>query len=530
VQGARYVLGRRGRLLRVDAPIATFGRLERHALAKLSRRATRLFGRPQDIEWAIATSGALRLLQSRPITTPAGRVRGPVYGPGPVAETFPDRLASLEEDLWVPPLDEGVRCALRAAGVRRRKRVVFALDGRVVADLDMLEPRRRSWRDLVDPRRAAHRLRASWRIGRLRGLLPDQACAVIDRVDSQLQAVPDLVVLTDAELLSVLERGKVALRSLHGHEVLCGLAMRSPLAAPRTAAGAGLAALAEARSRGLDDLMTIAVRPEVLALVAPRVGPGAPLPRVGHSPLPLPSTTPERASVDQTLAQRREDLRLRARWVQELMARAAHELAQRFASRGELDQAADVRFARLEDLRRAVLDGQPLAIAPPPGIRHSSVPIRFSLDASGRPVPRPHRGRPRGARDGQPAGGGRGVGPVVGSVADSAPGVVLVVRSLDPTLASALPGLAGLVAETGSVLSHLAILAREHGVATVVGVPDACRRWPPGTVVEVDGVAGTVIEVAGAARAPVDAGHTALVEMSVARRRPVAKQAEETPA
>ena len=61
-----------------------------------------------------------------------------------------------------------------------------------------------------------------------------------------------------------------------------------------------------------------------------------------------------------------------------------------------------------------------------------------------------------------------------------ADGAVLVVRTLDPGLASVLPGLRGLVSETGSVLSHLAILAREFGVPTVVGVEDAVKRFPPG--------------------------------------------------
>ena len=42
-------------------------------------------------------------------------------------------------------------------------------------------------------------------------------------------------------------------------------------------------------------------------------------------------------------------------------------------------------------------------------------------------------------------------------------------RSTRPSPAM-LPGLGGLVAETGSVLSHLAILAREYGVPTVVGL------------------------------------------------------------
>ncbi|HVM02474.1 MAG TPA: PEP-utilizing enzyme, partial [Acidimicrobiales bacterium] len=82
-----------------------------------------------------------------------------------------------------------------------------------------------------------------------------------------------------------------------------------------------------------------------------------------------------------------------------------------------------------------------------------------------------------------------------------APGDVLVTRTLDPGLAPVLAGLGGLVAETGSVLSHLAILARELGVPTVVGVPGALERFPPGTVVVVDGTAGevTAVETTGAA-------------------------------
>ena len=73
-----------------------------------------------------------------------------------------------------------------------------------------------------------------------------------------------------------------------------------------------------------------------------------------------------------------------------------------------------------------------------------------------------------------------------------APGAVLVVRTLDPRLAPKLPGLQGLVAETGSVLSHLAILARELGVPVAVGVEDAVRRFPPGSHVAVEGDTGEV--------------------------------------
>ena len=51
---------------------------------------------------------------------------------------------------------------------------------------------------------------------------------------------------------------------------------------------------------------------------------------------------------------------------------------------------------------------------------------------------------------------------------------------------------AGLIAETGSALSHLAILAREAGVPTVVGVADARSLYPPGTRVVVDGTSGEI--------------------------------------
>ncbi|MEU1176069.1 PEP-utilizing enzyme [Streptomyces sp. NPDC005820] len=69
---------------------------------------------------------------------------------------------------------------------------------------------------------------------------------------------------------------------------------------------------------------------------------------------------------------------------------------------------------------------------------------------------------------------------------------VLVVRTLDPALAPLLPGLTGLVAQTGSPLSHLAVLAREFGLPAVVGATDAVRRFPIGSRLAVDGTTGDV--------------------------------------
>ena len=99
---------------------------------------------------------------------------------------------------------------------------------------------------------------------------------------------------------------------------------------------------------------------------------------------------------------------------------------------------------------------------------------------------------------GEPAGGGRATGIVVhdadsiGVVAADGEPVVLVTDHLAPDLAPVLGRIVGLVAETGSALSHLAILARESHVATVAGVPAARQRYPAGTRVVVDGTTGRI--------------------------------------
>ena len=90
------------------------------------------------------------------------------------------------------------------------------------------------------------------------------------------------------------------------------------------------------------------------------------------------------------------------------------------------------------------------------------------------------------------AGGGVGVGPVTYDTDDPPPGSVLVTTTLKPGLGPLLPRLSGIVAETGSVLSHLAILAREalgpHGGR----VRPRTEDLPEGAIVVVDGETGRV--------------------------------------
>jgi pyruvate,water dikinase len=511
--GWTAVLTRRGRVHEVRStdgarPPARV----RRRLAAMARRAEQVFGGPQDIEWAVAPGGRVVLLQSRPITTLPGAVSGPILGAGPVAETFPDRLSRLEQDLWLEPLAGGLRFALEltasAPTVRiRRSPVVTAVDGHPVADLELLgvAEKKRGILHRLDPRPPARRLVAAWRVGRLKAAMPGLVDDICEQVDHDLADVPALGELTDRQLLGVLENGRTALRALHAYEAMAGMfAGDTSDAAVPTGASMALSALAHARSSGADRDDLVAEQPVVLALVPPRVGPPAELPDGSIDPA-IPAS-----EVDE-LAIGREALRLRSRWVQELTARSAWELARRLTAAGVLADPADVRRLTLEDLttavqRRVVPDGTAERDELP---RLASLPTEFRLTAGGTPVAVARAGSGRATGAGGGVGRGRADhGP------EPEPGAVLVVAHLDPRLAPVVPRLAGLVAETGSPLSHLAILAREHGVPTVVGHRGARDQFAPGELLEVDGVAGEVTRVVELAR-PVDAGAAATREPGV---------------
>jgi pyruvate,water dikinase len=76
-------------------------------------------------------------------------------------------------------------------------------------------------------------------------------------------------------------------------------------------------------------------------------------------------------------------------------------------------------------------------------------------------------------------------------------GDVLVTRQTDPGWGPIFPLISGLVVERGGMLSHGAIIAREFGIPSVVGVSDATRRIPSGSLITVDGDRGR-IDIVGA--------------------------------
>jgi pyruvate,water dikinase len=188
----------------------------------------------------------------------------------------------------------------------------------------------------------------------------------------------------------------------------------------------------------------------------------------------------------------REALRLRVRWVHELTGRAAWELGERLARAGQLPEPGLVRHMSLDHVeavatKRAVV--VPALVAAHEHEFGSPLPAWFRLSNLGKAIPEQFDS---GVGGGTGGGGGRGCGPVTHDVHDPPPGSVLVTTTMTPGLAPLLPRLRGIVAETGSVLSHLAILAREAKVPTVVGYHGATANLPEGATVCVDGATGHV--------------------------------------
>lgn len=141
-----------------------------------------------------------------------------------------------------------------------------------------------------------------------------------------------------------------------------------------------------------------------------------------------------------------------------------------------LGTAADVEWALLDD-RLHVLQARPITAAVPHAPR------------GGRPAP--------GALQGTPA--GRGV--VTGTARHVRgpqdfrrvqPGDVLVCHATDPAWTPLFRVAAAVVTESGGVLSHAAIVARELGIPAVLAVPAAMTGIPDGALVTVDGDGGII--------------------------------------
>ena len=63
-----------------------------------------------------------------------------------------------------------------------------------------------------------------------------------------------------------------------------------------------------------------------------------------------------------------------------------------------------------------------------------------------------------------------------------------------------LDGVAGVVTETGGLLSHAAVICREYGIPVVLAVPEATTSIPDGARITVHGSEG-LVELEGSTKA-----------------------------
>ncbi|MHA7132935.1 PEP/pyruvate-binding domain-containing protein [Oerskovia turbata] len=148
----------------------------------------------------------------------------------------------------------------------------------------------------------------------------------------------------------------------------------------------------------------------------------------------------------------------------------------------------DVEWALADD-RLLILQSRPVTAALP--TRDDAE----SAEPGGGPTPGTTRLR------GTPGSVGVATGParIVRGPADFArvrPGDVLVCAFTDPAWTPLLRVASAVVTETGGVLSHAAIVARERRIPAVLGVAGATTEIPDVSLLRVDGAAGTVDIVA----------------------------------
>jgi len=79
--------------------------------------------------------------------------------------------------------------------------------------------------------------------------------------------------------------------------------------------------------------------------------------------------------------------------------------------------------------------------------------------------------------------------------------MILVIPSTDPAWLSRLHVASGLIIETGGLLSHGSIIAREYGLPAVANIPHATERFHTGDIILVDGSTG-VIQLLHPAKSP----------------------------
>jgi pyruvate,water dikinase len=198
--------------------------------------------------------------------------------------------------------------------------------------------------------------------------------------------------------------------------------------------------------------------------------------------------------------------------------RVALELGRRLAAAGALAEPGDVVYLDIEELRASAaklpsIDQRDLVaarkaemerfrtIAPPPALgtlppgAPPDNPVNRAITRffGGPPQPAAEPGLLRG-NAGSP-GKVRGVAKIVRSLSEAGKlerDDILVAETTAPPWTPLFASVAAVVTDTGGILSHCAVVAREYGIPAVVGIGMATLAIRDGQVIEVDGDAGIV--------------------------------------
>ena len=196
------------------------------------------------------------------------------------------------------------------------------------------------------------------------------------------------------------------------------------------------------------------------------------------------------------------------RKAQATLRRLVIRVGERLVRDGGLDEPEDILFLEREEVAeglREPRDRRPVVaerrralehwrtIRPPAKLGKLEAPAEDNGRFGAVPVESTEAGVLRGK--GASPGVVRGTARVALSNADFPriqPGDVIVCPSSNPSWVPVFTVAGGLVTNTGGVLSHAAVVAREFALPAVVGVADATLTITDGQLIEIDGTLGTV--------------------------------------
>jgi phosphohistidine swiveling domain-containing protein len=204
----------------------------------------------------------------------------------------------------------------------------------------------------------------------------------------------------------------------------------------------------------------------------------------------------------------RENMRFERSRLYGIVRRMFQHLGQLFAQKGLMAEASDIFYLTMDEVfgfvegAATTLDLKSLiALRQAEYARLEQLHLKDRILTTGIPYLSPLEELGTAAAEGNSlqgtgcsSGVAEGVARVVLSATEAPTGgeYIIVARATDPGWVFLMIGSKGIVVERGSLLSHTAIIGRELGIPTIVGVRDATRLIPDGALLTMDGKTGVI--------------------------------------